>query len=633
MRPVLPTNHPLNTRSSDRPDSLVRPSSTVPTACFITTEADLDARRDRSRPRFRQQSDRRKCSRNSRRPSTPRQRRSPPRTGRKPAYSASESDDSDDSSVESVVEQEPLNLPSQPSTPSLIGLSHSGSVMSISSQSCSLAGPSIDAHSDLIRDDVSLPVTDLADTQENQSTVPQLIMPSLMVPRRRPFSEVGKSLGKLKIMVAGQCGIGKTSLIKTLAERCEHIVHMDPIENRSAVHATETYASSRPHPWWRSDSELTVTTRRRLSTTGDVLDRNVCFVESPGHRRDASGSWRDLHYVESHLTSLMNKPMADSDLFTLVNSGGEPVVDALLYLIPHSGLVREDVEYIKRAQRMTNVIPVLTRVDELAPEEIKHVKQQVVKSLADKDVDYFSFEGPDDSEETKCVYAVSTESRPDYDTMDASTLMDSEYIPPLLPTDMGRLVDHIFSLDGSARLRHSAAVKCIKWRRDHGDNLLQNALSSGALVSRYIPEGAMRLRSFRRTPSWDRLELYNWANNLRQSLQSERLYHLMEERAISNAVAKQSSLVHVPRSGKKKTQSKKRKAPQPTHQDPLGLLEMGGGLKQKGMFALEMVSSVGLVGLVASKIMHTGWSDGMCSVVASRRRNIEVGRLSMVLSF
>jgi hypothetical protein len=33
----------------------------------------------------------------------------------------------------------------------------------------------------------------------------------------------------------------------------------------------------------------------------------------------------------------MNKPMADSDLFTLVNSGGEPVVDALLYLIPHSG--------------------------------------------------------------------------------------------------------------------------------------------------------------------------------------------------------------------------------------------------------------------------------------------------------
>lgn len=501
----------------------------------------------------------------------------------------------------------------------------------MSSQSCSLVGPSIDAHSDLIHDNASLPVTDLADNQDSRSTVPQLIMPSLAVPRRRPFSEVGKCLGKLKIMVAGQSGIGKTSLIRTLAERCEHIVHMDPIENRSAVHATETYASSRPHPWWRSDSELTVTTRRRLSSTGDVLDRNVCFVESPGHQHGASGPWRDLHYVESHLTSLMNKPMADLDLLTLVNSGGEPVVDALLYLIPHSGLEHEDVEYIKRAQRMTNVIPIINRADELASGEIFQVKQQVMKSLIDRDVGFFSFDGPDASGETTCVYAVSTESRPDYDTMDASVLMNSEYTPPLVPTDLGRLVDHIFSLDGSARLRHSAAVKCIQWRRDHGDNLLQNALSSGTMVSRSIPERALRLQSFRRTPSWDRLELYNWANNLRQSLQSERLYHLMEARATS-ASARESSLVHIPKTGKKQA-SKKRKDPKPTHQDPLGLLDIGGGLKQKGMLALEMVSSVGLVGLVASKIMHTGLSNGMCSVVGSGRGGMEVGRLSMVLSF
>ncbi|CEI68771.1 hypothetical protein FVEN_g8026 [Fusarium venenatum] len=628
MRPVLPTNHPLNTRAPDRTDSLVRGSTTVPTTCFITTEADLDNRRDRSRPRFRQQSDKRKCSRNSRCPSTPRQRRSPHRTVNKPTSPASESDESE----ELAAEQEPFHLLSQPGTPSLIGLSHSGSVMSMSSQSFSLAGPSIDAQSDLGQH-ASLSVSDLAYNDEaDQNTIPQFIMPSLTVPRRRPFSEVGKSLGKLKIMVAGQSGIGKTSLIKTLAERCEHIVHMDPIEDHNAVHATETYASSRPQPWWRSDSELTVTTRKRLSATGDVLDRNVCFVESPGHQHGTSGPWRDLHYVESHLTSLMNKPMADLDLFNLVNSGGEPVVDTLLYLIPHSGLGQEDAEYIKRAQRMTNVIPILARADELDPEKIMHIKQQVVKYLVNKEVDFFSFEGPRASEESECVYAVSTESQPDHDTMDASVLMNSDYIAPLVPTDLNRLVDHIFSLDGSARLRHSTAVKCIKWRRDHGDNLLQNALSSGTVVSRSIPERAWRLRSFRRTPSWDRLELYNWANNLRQSLQSERLYHLMEERAISNAAARESSLVHVPKTHKK-TRSKKRRDPTPTHQDPLGLLDIGGTLKQKGMLALEMVSSVGLVGLVASKIVHTGLSDGMCSVMESRRGGFEVGRLSMVLSF
>lgn len=37
--------------------------------------------------------------------------------------------------------------------------------------------------------------------------MPQLIMPSVLVPRRRPFTDVGKSLGKLKIMVMGSIGM------------------------------------------------------------------------------------------------------------------------------------------------------------------------------------------------------------------------------------------------------------------------------------------------------------------------------------------------------------------------------------------------------------------------------------------
>ena len=85
----------------------------------------------------------------------------------------------------------------------------------MSSQSFSLAGPSVDAQSDLVYDNsngsgngnASLSMSDLANNEVYQNTtIPQLIMPSLTVPRRRPFSEVGKSLGKLKIMVAGQTG-------------------------------------------------------------------------------------------------------------------------------------------------------------------------------------------------------------------------------------------------------------------------------------------------------------------------------------------------------------------------------------------------------------------------------------------
>lgn len=47
----------------------------------------------------------------------------------------------------------------------------------------------------------------MADNRGHENSIPQLIMPSLTVPRRRPFSEVGKSLGKLKIMVSGRNGM------------------------------------------------------------------------------------------------------------------------------------------------------------------------------------------------------------------------------------------------------------------------------------------------------------------------------------------------------------------------------------------------------------------------------------------
>lgn len=47
----------------------------------------------------------------------------------------------------------------------------------------------------------------MADNRGHDNSIPQLIMPSLTVPRRRPFSEVGKSLGKLKIMVSGRNGM------------------------------------------------------------------------------------------------------------------------------------------------------------------------------------------------------------------------------------------------------------------------------------------------------------------------------------------------------------------------------------------------------------------------------------------
>lgn len=41
---------------------------------------------------------------------------------------------------------------------------------------------------------------------EALGSAPQLVMPSIRMPSRRPFTERGKGIGKLKIMVAGVQG-------------------------------------------------------------------------------------------------------------------------------------------------------------------------------------------------------------------------------------------------------------------------------------------------------------------------------------------------------------------------------------------------------------------------------------------
>ncbi|KAF7538316.1 hypothetical protein G7Z17_g12666 [Cylindrodendrum hubeiense] len=485
MRPVPPGNRPLNVQPPGRTDSLACGPSTTPVTCFITNEASLETDRNLSPPRPRQQPDPRKLHHSSRHPSPPRQQPSPA-----PVAGSASSLSGDD--------QYPLTYPSEPGTPFFLGFSGPESALSSTSSGSSLAGPSVYHQSD-----PALPGPAMSDIEDadNDSSVPQLIMPSLMVPHRRPFSHVGKSLGKLKIMVAG-----------------------------------------RP------------------------------------------------------------------------------------------GLEADDVEYIKNAQSMTNVIPVLARVDELEGDEIEKVRQRVLQGLAHEDLDCFSFAGPQPFTETAHVYTVSTETRPDYDTMDASVLMNSEYIPPLVPTDLGKLVDRIFSLDGSTQLRHSTAVKCVKWRRDHGYGVIQSALQSRSLIPRSAPGRALRLGSTNRPQCWERLELYNWASNLRQSLHAERLHSLLGERSDHTHIP-ESRLVPIALRGDKQPRSELQRGTRRRHQDPLGILELGGMLKQKGILVLEVVGSIGLIGYVVAKLVKPEWAEETCSVAlaGSRRIGMEVPGLGTLV--
>ena len=56
-------------------------------------------------------------------------------------------------------------------------------------------------------DEEEVDETMLAAEGAQTEILPQLVMPSISMPRRRPFTERGKNIGKLKIMVAGSTGM------------------------------------------------------------------------------------------------------------------------------------------------------------------------------------------------------------------------------------------------------------------------------------------------------------------------------------------------------------------------------------------------------------------------------------------
>jgi hypothetical protein len=219
----------------------------------------------------------------------------------------------------------------------------------------------------------------------DSGSAPQLVMPSIKMPSRRPFTDEGKRMGRLKVLIAGDSGVGKTSLIKAIVQSCEHIVHVDPItpsallsssgmmgsgraaaggsrrgsrrlsarESSGTSQITEVYASTKPYPEWWSEVDDFRVLRRRKSLGDAVLDRNICFVDTPGYGSGSSVSFGRpsacaevtdylqsmdtitpvAQYIEAHLQRINSNLLSDGDLLNLVGGEGGVQVDAVFYLV------------------------------------------------------------------------------------------------------------------------------------------------------------------------------------------------------------------------------------------------------------------------------------------------------------
>lgn len=110
---------------------------------------------------------------------------------------------------------------------------------------------------------------------------------------------------------------------------------------------TEIHASTRPYPHWWTDVEETRVLRRRKSSLDTVLERNICFVDTPGYV-EGSLEQEDTNLVVEYLESLLHQTASvtnldDGEMVGLVSGSGGILVDVVLYLLPPSELLLKDL--------------------------------------------------------------------------------------------------------------------------------------------------------------------------------------------------------------------------------------------------------------------------------------------------
>lgn len=259
---------------------------------------------------------------------------------------------------------------------------------------------------------------------------------------------------------------------------------------------------------------------------------------------------------------------------------------------------------------MTNIIPLLARADEVGSETISESKERLRRTMNDENIECFSFSTPGSP---RHIYAVSNVTHSDNDMMDASVLMSSEYSPPLISTDLSMLVGHLFSMDGSAWLRHSAASKCVQWRRMHGHagTIQQTALSCRRGMMGGTMSPVLTANPFSQAQSWERVEVSDWARGLRQSLHAERVDQLSWQwNTGPDAQLCESSQAVVKQKQQQKQRDRRPRSRDmqhpinPHYQDPLGLLEIIRQAKRSGRVPVELVSYLGVVGCFTAWLMR-----------------------------
>lgn len=328
-------------------------------------------------------------------------------------------------------------------------------------------------------------------------------------------------------------------------------------------------------------------------------------------------------------------------------------------LLTLSGLKPVDIEFMRRLSPFTNVLPIIAKSDTLTAQQITSLKLSILGELRSANVRPFLFgksssdilrSAADHDEDDKdhptppitAPFAISSVFSEDAENMDASVLMSSDYIPPLLDTELKLLVDQVFDPDNIAWLKHTVAKKFLGWQRassttsliqlnpnqHHRPNTPPRSPSTRRCSP--APESFALARVADHTLREERLakvRLSRWANELQKSLAAEReRYERLArgERAVwlterLGECISDGQLVAVRSAGGRRSRSTGEEGGVDTR-DPFGILLMNETVGRKVLVMIKIAGLGGLVGVV-SVWMYKQWGvQGWSEVLGEVRR-------------